>query len=118
MAAGRYGGCAAGAAVEALQGAELQKLVLLPYGGPQRLAGCAPASPFLYAWAAGPTALHCVQYSDKLCSPTGQTAPQASLQKHVLPHRDDLPAAGYHVSVLCVLGPITGKNFSSVELYS
>ncbi|XP_045905056.1 prostaglandin F2-alpha receptor isoform X2 [Micropterus dolomieu] len=40
-------------------------------------------------------------------SSRSQTAPQASLQKHVLPHRDDLPAAGYHVSVLCVLGPIT-----------
>ena len=90
--------------------------MLLPYGGTQRLAGCAPAPAVLHAGAAGLTALHCVQYNDKLCPAAGQAAPQASLQGHVLPHRDDLPAAGYHVGVLCVLGPITGKISSSVDL--
>ena len=90
--------------------------MLLPYGGTQRLAGCAPAPAFLHAGAAGLTALHCVQHADKLCLAAGQAAPQASLQGHVLPHRDDLPAAGYHVGVLRVLGPITGKISSSVDL--
>ncbi len=84
--------------------------MLLPYGERQRLAGCAPASAFLYAGAAGPTSVYCVQYIDKLRSTTGQAALQTPLQKDVLPHRDDLPAAGYHVGVLCMLGPITGKS--------
>lgn len=102
--------------MEALQGSELQELVLLPYGGTQRLAGCAPASAFLYAGAAGPTAVHSVQYTDKLRFAAGQTAPQASLQRNILPHRDDLPTAGYHVGVLRVLGPITGKKFSALDV--
>lgn len=107
------GGRAACAAVEALQGSELQELLLLPHGGTRRLAGCVPASAFLRAWATGPAALHCMQYSDELHSAAGQTTPQAPLQRHFLPHRDDLPAPGHHVGVLRLLGPVTGKTFSS-----
>lgn len=103
-------GCAARGAVEALQGPELQELVLLPHGGAQRLAGCAPAAAVLNAGAAGPAALHCVQHTDELCSASDQAAPQAPLQRHVLPHRDDLPAPGHHDSVLRVLGPFAGRK--------
>lgn len=53
-----------------------------------------------------------MQRSDKLRSAAGQTAPQASLQRHSLPHRDDLPAPSHHVGVLHLLGSITGKNLS------
>lgn len=113
LAACCTGGCAACNAVEALQGSKLQELVLFPYRANQRLAGCAPAAAIFIAGAAGTADLHCLQHANKLCSNTGQTAPQASLQKHALSHRDDLPAPGYHAGVLHMLGPITGKTSSA-----
>lgn len=116
LAASSRGGSAARAAVETLQGSELQELLLLPLGGTQRLAGCLPASALLSAGATGPASLHCLQYSDELHSAAGQTAPQASPQRHFLPRRDDLPAPGHHVGILCVLGTITGKNLFSGPL--
>lgn len=110
------GGCAACAAVEALQSSALQELVLLPHAGTQRLAGCAPASAFLSAGADGPTGVHCLQYTDQLCSASGQAVPQASPQRHILSHRDDLSTSGYRVGLVCVLGSLAGKKFSSEDL--
>lgn len=87
--------------------------MLLPHGATQRLAGCTAASDLLCSGSAGTATLHCVQHSGKLCPAAWQTAPQTRLQRHVLPSGDDLPAAGYHAGVLCVLGAITGKHFFS-----
>lgn len=110
LAAGCRGGSAACATVEALQGSELQELVFLSHEGTQRLAGCALASALLCAGPTGSAALYCMQYSYELCFAAVQIAPQASLQRDILPHRDDLPAPGHHVGVMCVLGPFTGNK--------
>lgn len=118
LAACRRGGGDAPATVEALQGSELQKLLFLPHGPTQRLARCVSASALLTAWAPGPAGLHHMQYFDELHSAAGQTALQASPQRHVIPRGDDLPAPGHHVGVLCVLGSITGKMISAGPLTS
>lgn len=112
VAAGRRGGGAARDAVEALQGPDLQELVLLPHGGAAGLAGCAAASALLHAGAAGPAALLRVQHADELRPAAGPAAAQAPLQRNVLPPGDDLPAPHHHDGVLCVLGSFAGREAS------
>ena len=108
MGAGGPGGRPAPGAVEALPGAALPQLVLLPRGGAQGLAGRAATAGLLHAGAGGAAALAGVQHADQLRPAAVQDAEEASLPGHLLPLGDDRAASGHHAGVLCVLGAIAG----------